>query len=1378
MVNSIFKIILPAFLLFCSLSSLAQVTITNKGEKIFILGGTNMYVSGSYVNDSTAASATADPRIVHYGSLFVSGNITNNSPVNILETDSQGIIEFNGSGSQQIDGSSSFSVYRLNINKTGDLQLLKNVEVTNQINFTSGRINLAGHSIDLGRMGSLVNESNLSRISSSGAGTINYIVSGTPTLNDGLNGIGIRMQGDIFDGATIKRGHAVQANAGDGSINRYFDIGLNTGDKIESLRFYYFDAEIPGGFAETDLVVYASYDNGTTWKKLGGAINTTSNFVELTGLNITANVRLSLAEKDCNTPPIVNLGPATKDFCTGDMVTLNAGNPGAYYEWSTSATTQIITTSVSGNYAVTVRDAKGCEGTDNITLTERPLPVANFNAGVACPTQSVNFTNTSTIPSGSLTYSWDFGDPSSTTDNSTTQNPGYTYSLAGDYTVRLAARSSFNCVDTIRKQVTVYPLPQTDFTFSNACFGQTTSFTNTSTIASGGMTYLWNFGDATTSTIPSPTKTFASMTSYSVSLTATSNAGCIVAVSKTVDIRPTPAANFTVSDACELKSVSISNTSSISAGTLTYAWDFGDGTNGAGITPTKSYTNGGSYDISLTASSGFGCTNSIIKPIRIYHNPVAAFSVVDNCQDKSFDFINNSTSSEGTLTYVWNFNDGNISTTVSPSKSFALAGTFNVSLQASTSFGCVNTVSKNVNVFPVPVANFAFNDACLDATIDFTNTSTISSGSMSFEWNFGDVSTSTTTNPSKSYVLAGSYPIQLKAVSNHGCENTKTKQLAVFAMPFIDFGGTINTCGTSYTLDAENPGSSYIWSDGSTNQTLDVTQNGTYSVTVTSSNNCSVFDEVEITLNGVVEPNLDVNQPVCGSVILDAGYPGSTYLWSNGATTRTIEATSSGSYSVSVTDPNGCSGSDQVTLTVNPAPSVNLGEDRTVCTNNPILLDAENPGSIYLWSNNSNNRTLSVTSNGTYFVSVTNGFGCTDMDSVNLIINAKPINNLPPSLIVCDNAVLDAANQGSTYVWSSGSTNQTLNVNSSGFYSVTVTSVENCSATFATSVTVNPSAVVDLGADQSLCFGFSAVLNAGNTGDSYSWSDGSTAKTLIAGESGIYWVDVRRNNGCVKRDSVSVTIYPQIENELKDAYSLCINSTTVLDATSQQGVSYEWFAQNGLGGTGSTFVISEPDKYWVVTRDANNCSVTDTVFVQTDSDPIQARFLAATFVDVGDSVKFVQLSYPDPITFNWNFADGITSTESDPWHMYLMAGDFDASLSVTDPGNCQDIQSKIITVRLLRGDGDTEVEFPFVEILSASIYPNPTPDILNIEFELNKEAEIRIVLYSMNGSVVDSKTAKFKDDTIEFDVRSLRSGSYVLRVFIAGNEQTMRFVKL
>ncbi|RUT72706.1 hypothetical protein DLK05_16950, partial [Ancylomarina longa] len=222
-----------------------------------------------------------------------------------------------------------------------------------------------------------------------------------------------------------------------------------------------------------------------------------------------------------------------------------------------------------------------------------------------------------------------------------------------------------------------------------------------------------------------------------------------------------------------------------------------------------------------------------------------------------------------------------------------------------------------------------------------------------------------------------------------------------------------------------------------------------------------------------------------------------------------------------------CSASDDVNVTVHANPIVDLGADQQTCAGSSITLDAGNAGATYLWSTGETTQTISTSISGNYSVVVTNTNGCSASDDVNVTVHANPIVDLGADQQTCagSSITLDAGNAGVTYLWSTGETSQTINVSTSGNYSVTVTNGNGCSASDDVNVTVHANPIVDLGADQQTCAGSSITLDAGNAGATYLWSTGETTQTISTSISGNYSVVVTNTNGCSASDDVNVTVH-------------------------------------------------------------------------------------------------------------------------------------------------------------------------------------------------------------------------------------------------------------
>lgn len=393
---------------------------------------------------------------------------------------------------------------------------------------------------------------------------------------------------------------------------------------------------------------------------------------------------------------------------------------------------------------------------------------------------------------------------------------------------------------------------------------------------------------------------------------------------------------------------------------------------------------------------------------------------------------------------------------------------------------------------------------------------------QSYIWSTGAMSqTIEVSNP-------GTY---LLTVSN-AC-GTYTDQVAVVPMtePEIDLGGNAFTCaGQVFFMNAEytgpGPASTYLWSTGQTLPGVAASTQGFYSVTVT--NKCgSTSDEIYLTIENPLTINLGSNQVLCTgeTITLDAGFPDLDYFWSNGETTQTIEVTTPDSYGVEVTNSCGTF-SDYVTITLD-ALNVDLGTDTVLCPGGTIEINAMNPGSSFSWSNGASTQSVMINLPGNYTVTVTSPDNCIDIDEIMVSLFDGQI-NLGDNLEICEGSstILDAGFPGSTYEWTTGDASQQIEVSVAGSYAVTVHHF--CGDIYDNvNISLNPLPVVDFGADTIYIASYqTATLDAGNPGATYKWSTGQIAQTISSQEAGWYSVTVTDANGCKGVGEIYVFVWP------------------------------------------------------------------------------------------------------------------------------------------------------------------------------------------------------------------------------------------------------------
>ena len=327
-------------------------------------------------------------------------------------------------------------------------------------------------------------------------------------------------------------------------------------------------------------------------------------------------------------------------------------------------------------------------------------------------------------------------------------------------------------------------------------------------------------------------------------------------------------------------------------------------------------------------------------------------------------------------------------------------------------------------------------------------------------------------------------------------------QFTVNALPTPSISGTLAFCaGSSTTLDAGSY-SGYLWSTGATTQTISVSSAGSYTVTVTNANACSAISAAVTTVvNALPTPSISGTLAFCAgsSTTLDAGsYSG--YLWSTGATTQTISVSSAGNYTVTVTNANGCSAtSAAVTTVVNALPTPSISGTLAFCAGSSTTLDAGSYSG-YLWSTGATTQTISVSSAGSYTVTVTNANGCSAASAqVVTVVKALPTPSISGTLAFYagSSTTLDAGSY-SSYLWSTGATTQTISVSVAGSYTVTVTNASGCSATSAAVTTVVnalPAPTISSFTPTSAATGISVTITGANLNGATAVSFGGTAAT-------------------------------------------------------------------------------------------------------------------------------------------------------------------------------------------------------------------------------------------------------------------------------------------
>lgn len=1365
----------------------AQVEVSHKDDWFFIEPGTNVHIKGnlhSLENNSFDLS--------NLGGMFISDSIKSNGLNRIFGFTPDTVtanVYLNGDKKQWIVGNEIMRFGNLHLRNSADsLEALQNVEIYNLIQIDSGNLKLRTVTLDLLNTGRMQGETNEKRIFSNEYGQIRlnrFLQSGATYNNMYGTGLDLSINGNLGSSVEVFRTNSPQPNASNGSIERYYSFDPQQNGFVSQPAIHYLDSNELNGSDENKMGMYISQSSASTWLFEPSSVDVITDKVSSdpnTNFVLQTSTMLTVAEKDCDSLPFIQFQQDTIPLCAGMPAYLKPlGIEGMQSEWSNGIVGQdSIQVTQAGTYYVTITNLAGCPNTDSVVVISAPDPVVDYALSPVCVGDTTFFINNSTITSGSMTYFWSLGDPfTRNPDTTRVVNPEIVYTNQGTFTTNLVVTSNYGCTQSLSKNSIAKPYPVIDVTLADNCADTNLAIINNTTVTpNAGITYSWDFDQQDTLTGSNPNFAFASNGLKLVTVEATSN-GCTAQEVKTVNVGSNPVASFNAPNVCVGNATTFTNTSTISMDSIiSYTWTFESGSNTSLSNPNYTFTNEGTYAVQLRATSINGCVHDTIVNVVVDSLPTPTFTTTPTCIGDSTPFVNGGATSS---TYVWDFNGEGSSNSIDPMFEFSTSGAKVITLTETNVNGCVNSIANNITAKPRPVADFTFQAAaCETDIVTFNNASSTPSGNISYQWDFKNGSTSTQANPNETFNLANNYNIQLVAEVN-GCADTTNKNLIVNSKPVVGLGGNITTCANAYTFDALNTGASYLWSNNSTAQTLMVGFGGQYSVTVTNSSGCSTSDTVQLTLNSMVMPNLGADATFCDETTLDAGYPGSTYLWSTGETSQTIDVLTTNQYFVQVTDQNGCIGSDTINATVATSVLPQLGADVTECDGIVTTLDPTNNGASYLWNTLATTKTIDVTTSGLYFVELTDGNGCISSDTINVTYNPTPALDLGADGQYCDSVNFDVTQPGVSYLWNDNSTNPIRTINSAGDYNVTLTdNTTGCISADSINVTLAPKPIVNLGIDTSICSGATLVLDAANqiNGTTYLWNVGNTTQTITAAATGSYSVLATSPSGCVGTDTIQLTISSPLNTFLGEDFVLCAGTTAQLSSPIA-GANYQWYFDGTLSTANTqTITVSQNGEYAVNVTDNLGCMASDTIqLIQTGSN-LTADFLASTVdVNVGDTLKLINLSFPSGFNSNWDFGDGSFSIAEDPTHIFLTEGPKNIRLTVSNGTCSSDTMKSIMILPLRKRSAINEIDSILNSFDAVNLFPNPNNGNYQLAVELLEEGELFIELYNINGQRLFEERLYGKEFNLHYNNERLGKGIYLIRMRVNEEYRTLRFIK-
>ena len=544
--------------------------------------------------------------------------------------------------------------------------------------------------------------------------------------------------------------------------------------------------------------------------------------------------------------------------------------------------------------------------------------------------------------------------------------------------------------------------------------------------------------------------------------------------------------------------------------------------------------------------------------------------------------------------------------------------------------------------------------------------------SQNTSWQFYSVTYTPTT--SLNYImLFGSYQTSTCGYAYFYTDDVEVREIGVnvTANP-----STISN-GQSSTLSVVNPDPNcvYSWSPSGSLSSANGTTVGatpsattTYTVTRTCSGVCSGIGEVVVTVDNsnVFSVSIAANPTtICAgaSTTLTANpnpAPNSsvtyTYKWNDvpGSTTRSISATTSGTYIVTVTNAGGQTATASIVITVNPLPTVTASANPTsVCVGDPSVLTASG-GTTYSWSNsvNGNTQTVRPTSTTTYTVTATSSGGCKNTASV--VVNVNPLPTITatasPTLICGGDTSKLTASGGVQYTWSGGgitvSGNPVLVTPTvTTTYTVTGTNANGCKNTATVVIRVNPAPIANAGLDRTICSGSCTTLGYPFTQIPviYRWTPttglltpNAPSTTACPTASTVYTLTSRNTlTGCTSHDDVTVRVAPAPTIQVRTKFPvICAGSSSTIYASG--GVTYTWTNGVIVVGTGSPITVSPSvtTTYTVTGVDQNGCSGTASIVIQVIPSPIANAGLDKTICSgscTSIGFPFTQLG----VTYRW-----------------------------------------------------------------------------------------------------------------------------------------------
>lgn len=1075
-----------------------------------------------------------------------------------------------------------------------------------------------------------------------------------------------------------------------------------------------------GGCNGTATVV-ASGGNGTytySWAPAGGTGATASGLCAGTyTCTISSPAGCSITNTFTITQPTAvtastTTAPSTCGNPNGSAtVTPGGGTPGYTYSWNTVPvqTTATATGLVNGSYTVTVTDLNGCTTTAvaNVINTGGPtVSIPSFTNIICFGGSTGSATASASGGTGPYLYSWN-SSPAQTTSTATGLP-------AGSYTCTVTDVNG--CSSTASVTLTQNPaITATTSQVNVLCNG---SCTGVATVVASGGTGTYNYawtpsGGSGASATSLCAGTYTCMIS--------SPAGC--SITQSFSITQPPALTATGSQVDELCNGGNTATATVNPaggnGPYSYSWN----TSPVQTTQTATGLTAGSYTCTVTDANLCTTTASftITEPTALSTTTSFVQSTCGNANGSATVNI-----AGGTPAYGVSWNTVPVQTTTTATGLFA--GSYTVTVTDAN--GCTATATVNVtnSGSPTAVISASTNVSCFGGNNgDATVTAGAGTGPYSYSWTTSPVQTTATATG----LTAGAYTVTV--TDANGC--TATDSVIITEPPALTISGSTtavdcfgNSTGTaSVVAGGGSPMYNYSWNSTPSQTTAAATSlpAGSYTCTVTDANGCIITQSLTVT----EPPQLTIsvagfNVSCFGScdgqvvVIPNGGTPTYAFSWNTGCNQPSCNAICTGSYTVDVTDANGCIATASTTVTEPTAISITTSEVDAHCNQSDGSASANANGGTgtlnYQWIGGPANTNYPNIPAATYSVIVTDANGCSD--TATAIVNN--LNGVTTSLTSVTNLNCFNSNDGAivtgaaggispyTYSWTAPavSVNGSASSLPAGSYTLTVTDASGCTSTVSATVT-QPTAVT-LAASATpaaVCAGTGVQLSAtgggGTPGYTYNWMPGPMAgnsQNIIPAATTTYTVYVVDANGCSDSTTVPVTVNPVpvavlTASQTSGCAPLCVDFSD-LSTVAAPGVISSWSWDFGDGSPVSAqqnpqqHCFYNPGTYTItldiVTADGCTATITMPAYITVFANPVAAFGASPQPTTILNPEIFFSDSSVNATSWTWSFGDltNATSSLQNPSFIYPDPTCYQVTLSVSSIDGCIDTVSKEICI--------------------------------------------------------------------------------------------------